>query len=116
MDFLEELRELGVDTEDAVKRFAGKASIYEKLIKKFPCTVKEHIILPDFGDDEVDDAIEKTHALKGVSGNLLITPLYNGYSDIVRLLREGKPAQAREELKKLIPVQESIIKCIENHY
>lgn len=29
MDFLEELKELGVDTEDAVKRFAGKASIYE---------------------------------------------------------------------------------------
>ncbi len=101
MDFLEELRELGVDTEDAVKRFAGKASIYEKLIKKFPCTVKEHIILPDFGDDEVDDAIEKTHALKGVSGNLLITPLYNGYSDIVRLLREGNLHRQGKNLKNL---------------
>lgn len=115
MDFLDELKELGVDVDKALKSLAGKAALYEKLVKKFPGTAKEYYVSPDFGDSETDDAIEKTHALKGVAGNLSITPLYNGYSDIVQLLREGKPEQAREALKKLIPVQEDIIKCIENH-
>lgn len=115
MDFLDELKELGVDTDKALKSLGGKTSLYEKLVKKFPGMVKDYSVSPDFGDDEINDAIEKTHALKGVAGNLSITPLYSGYSEIVQLLREEKPEQAREALKNLIPVQEDIIKCIENH-
>lgn len=115
MDFLDELKKLGVDTDKALKSLAGKASLYEKLVKKFPGMVKDYSVSPDFSDDEINDAIEKTHALKGVAGNLALTPLYNGYSDIVQLLREGKPEQAREVLKNLLPVQEDIVNCIENH-
>ncbi|MCX4326381.1 MAG: hypothetical protein OSJ45_03680 [Lachnospiraceae bacterium] len=115
MDFLDELRELGVDVDKALKSLAGKTPLYEKLVKKFPGTVKQYSVSPDFNDNETDNAIEKTHALKGVAGNLSITPLYNGYSEVVKLLREGKPEQARESLRNLIPVQEDIIKCIENH-
>lgn len=66
MDFLDELKELGVDVDKALKSLVGKAALYEKLVKKFPGTAKEYYVSPDFGDSETDDAIEKTHALKGV--------------------------------------------------
>ncbi|MCI8748429.1 MAG: hypothetical protein HFH67_11310 [Lachnospiraceae bacterium] len=115
MDFLDELKELGVDTDKALKSLAGKTSLYEKLVKKFPGMVNDYPVSPDFSDDEINDVIEKTHALKGVAGNLAITPLYNGYSDIVQFLREGKPEQAKEALKSLLPVQEDIVNCIERH-
>jgi len=115
MDFLDELKGLGVDIDKALKSLAGKTSLYEKLVKKFPGMVKDYYVSPDFSDDEINDAIEKTHALKGVAGNLAITPLYNAYSDIVQFLREGKPEQAREALKNLASVKENIVNCIESH-
>ncbi len=44
-----------------------------------------------------------------------ITPLYEGYGEIVDLLRKGEPEQAREILVKLLPVQEQILGVIEKH-
>ena len=55
----------------------------------------------------------QTHTLKGVTGNLSLTPLYNAYTEITNLLREQKYDDARAALEKILPVQNDILSCIE---
>jgi hypothetical protein len=44
-----------------------------------------------------------------------LTPLYEAYTEIVDLLRAGKPEEARKILKDILPVQEQILNTI-NQY
>ncbi len=115
MSLFEELKDLGVDIEEGLERLGGNQSLYERLLGSFVKTVDTHKVDTDFDSNDYADIIEKTHAIKGTSGNLSITPLYKSYTEIVDLLRAGKPEQAKEELGKILPVQEKIIECIKNH-
>ena len=58
---------------------------------------------------------EKAHALRGTSGNLSITPVYEAYTEIMNLLRAGRPDEAKQLIAKIIPVQEQIVSCIEKY-
>ncbi len=115
MDMLEELKTMGVDVEEAVERFVGNAALYEKMLRTFPKMIRNSEVDPDFDGNDYADIIEKTHAIKGTSGNLSLTPIYKAYTDVVDLLRGGKPEEARQVLKDVLPVQEKILECIERH-
>lgn len=115
MNLLEELRILGVDVDEALERFMGNASLYEKMLKKLPDMIKNAAIQPDFDCNNYADIIEKAHAIKGTTGNLSIIPLYKAYTEIVSLLRDGQPEQAKVALINVLPKQIEIIRCIEKY-
>lgn len=115
MGLLEDLTNLGVNVDEALKRFMGNASLYEKMLGTLPKMIEGSPVSPDFDSNDYTDVIEKTHALKGTTGNLSITPLYEAYTEIVSLLRSDKPEEAREILVKILPVQEEIIDCIKKY-
>lgn len=76
--------------------------------------MKEYAVEPDYDGKDYEDIIEKAHAIKGASGNLSVTPVYEAYSEMVDLLRKGQPEEARGVLVKILPVQEKIISAIDN--
>ncbi|MCM1038042.1 MAG: hypothetical protein NC314_04015 [Roseburia sp.] len=115
MSLFEELKELGVDVDGGVKRINGNEKLYTKLLGSFVKSVNTYRVDADYDGNEYNDVIEKTHALKGVSGNLSITPLFESYTKIVDLLRAGKPEEARPILKEILPLQEQIVECIEKN-
>lgn len=115
MSVLEELKELGVDIEDGLKRLNKNEALYTRLLGTFVKTMKAKVISPDFDANDCTEAIEIAHAIKGTAGNLSITPVYEAYSKIVDLLRAGQPEEAREILVKVLPIQEKILECIEKH-
>lgn len=115
MDLLDELKDLGADVDEALKLLSGNASLYEKLLGTFVNLVRELDIRPDFDSNDYAEVLENAHKLKGAAGNLALTPLYQAYSEIVRLLRENKPEEAKEVLTDILPSQERIIHCIENN-
>lgn len=115
MNLLEELKILGVDVDEAMERFMGNTSLYERMLKKFPDIIISAAIQPDFDCEDYADIIEKAHAVKGTTGNLSITPLYKAYTEIVSLLRAQQPEQAKVVLVNILPVQMDIIRCIEKH-
>ena len=115
MSLFEELRELGVDIDGGLKRINGNEKLYTKLLCSFVKAINTYSVEPDFDGTDYNDVIEKTHAIKGTSGNLSITPIYESYTKIVDLLRAGEPETAREILKEIIPVQQKIVACIESH-
>ena len=96
MTLLEELKTLGVNVEEGLKRLNGNEKLYTRLFGSFLKTLN-------------------ANAVKGTAGNLSVTPLYETYSEILGLLRSGKPEEAKPLLEKILPVQEEIVQCIERH-
>lgn len=115
MALLDELKALGVNVDEGLKRINGNEKLYIKLLGSFTKSIRTYSVGCDFDAANCDEVIEKTHAIKGVSGNLSITPVYEAYTKIVELLRAGNPEEARALLEKIIPVQEQIVACIEKH-
>lgn len=115
MSLINELNALGVDTEDALKRFMNNAPLYERMLGKLPENIRKLEVLPFFEAQDYQKALENAHTLKGVTGNLSLTPLYRAYADIVSLLRTNQPEKARNVLEEILPVQAQIVSCIEKH-
>lgn len=115
MALLEELKELGVNVDEGLKRINGNEKLYTRLLGTFVKTIDANYVAPDFDTSDCTLAVEKTHAIKGTSGNLSITPIYEAYSQIVDLIRSGHPEEAKPLLEKAIPVQEQIVACIKKH-
>lgn len=115
MTFFEELKALGVDIDEGLKRLGGNEALYTKLLGSFLKTMEKNFVSSDFDAADCTEAIEKAHAVKGTAGNLSITPLYESYTEILKLLRGGEPEEARALLEKILPEQEKIVSCIKNH-
>lgn len=115
MGLFEELKELGVDVDGGLKRINGNAKLYTRLLNTFVKAIKAQAIQVDFDSSDYEDVKEKAHAIKGTSGNMSITPVYEAYSEIMDLLRAGEPDKAKVVLEKVLPVQEQIVSCIEKH-
>ncbi len=115
MSLTDEITELGVDKEDALKRFLNNQQLFEKMLKKLPKQIKTLPILEYIESGDYDQATKNAHTLKGVTGNLSVTPLYKGYTEVVALLRENEPEKAAERFKEMLPDIDNIIKCIERN-
>lgn len=115
MSLLEELRGLGVDTDGALKRMNGNEALYIRLLGTFTKTLEAYIVPVDFNGDDYEEIAERAHAIKGTSGNLSITPVYEAYSKVVDLLRAAKPEEARAVIKEILPIQTEIVQCIEKY-
>ena len=86
------LKELGVDTAEGLNRCMNMEAFYFKMIKMG--LANEHFDLLDekLKQNDTDSAFESAHALKGVVGNLAITPLYKPLADITERLRAKEAA------------------------
>lgn len=116
MSLFDELKDLGVNVDEGMERLMGNASIYEKMLGKFVKMIKDSSIsMEDFGCTDCTEIIEKAHAIKGASGNLSVTPIYESYTEVVNLLRSNEPEQAKQVFEKNLPIQDEIIKCIEKY-
>ncbi len=115
MNLIQELKGLGVNTDEGVKRMGGNSSLYERMLVKLKDMIKDSPVRMDFDCNDYDDVIEAAHAIKGASGNLMVSPVYESYTEIVKLLRAQQPEQAKKVLEKVIPVQDKIIDCIERY-
>lgn len=115
MDLLEELKALGVNTDEGLKRLMGNEKLYRRLLGSFVKMMKSNVVGTDFNASDYTTEQEKVHAVKGTAGNLSLTPIFEAYSQILDLMRSGQPEEARTVLEKVLPVQEKIIQCIESH-
>ena len=100
---------------DGVNRLGGNKALYRRLLGNFVKAVRENGISTDFDEENYSDITDKAHAIKGIAGNLSVTPVYEGYTQIVSLLRSGEPKRAKEVLVKITPVLNEIIECIEKN-
>lgn len=115
MALIEELKGMGVNTDEALERVMEDAGLYEEMLGMFLESVRDYPIAMEEFDADLEPLIKKVHLLKGITGNLSLTPLFVGYNKALGFLREGHAEPAREELERLLPIQEEIIGCIRRH-
>lgn len=116
MSLLEELKGLGVDVNDGLERVMGDQDLYEMMLGMFIDSVRDNAIsLEEFDGDSLDKLIERVHMLKGVTGNLAMTPLFLRYTEVLGQLRAGQVAEAKAGFARIVPVQQAILDCIQRY-
>ena len=115
MDLISELDALGVNTKEAIARLNNNSAFYIKMLGKFTGELENHEVMTYIESGDLQTAVTNAHTLKGLTGNLSLTPLYSAYTDIVAMLRANDPAKAKQILTDILPVQSDIVACIEKY-
>ena len=115
--FRRQLEEGGADVEATLKRFMGNDAIYQKFLGKFPNDPNYANLGTNIESGNFEEAYKCAHALKGVVGNLGLTPIFENVSTLVEELRNKANAdvdavRANEEWQKIKTVYEQFIAII----
>ena len=87
---IEALKQFGADTGDGLSRCMGNEAFYFKLIGKVVDDDNFAVLERAISEKDLDTAFEAAHSLKGVLGNLALTPIYTPVYEITELLREKR--------------------------
>lgn len=96
--FKEILTNYGADYEDIMRRFLDDRDFYLRILKMLFEDSNFDLLKTSINELHLDIAFEASHALKGVSANLGLTPLYNSLCAIVEPLRLKKQNENYIEL------------------
>ena len=84
---LEQLRAWGADVDDAMPRCLNNEAFYLRLVGKAVEEPAFDRLREALEAGDLDKAFEQAHALKGVTGNLALTPIDKPVRGITELLR-----------------------------
>ncbi|MCH5200085.1 MAG: hypothetical protein J1F60_03910 [Oscillospiraceae bacterium] len=115
MDILSELDALGVNTKEAIERLNNNSAFYIRMLGKFTAELENHPVMPYLESGDKESAVAHAHTLKGLTGNLSVTPLYKAYTEIVALLRADELEKARQLMADTLPIQSEIVACISKY-
>ena len=115
--FRRQLEESGADVEATLKRFVGNDAIYQKFLGKFPNDPNYANLGGNIESGNYEEAYKCAHALKGVVGNLGLTPIFENVSTLVEELRnkanaDVDAARAAEEWQQVKTEYEKFIAII----
>ena len=106
---IDKLRSFGADTQAGLKRCVNSESLYLMLIGKALEDTNFDKLVSAVAADDRKAAFEAAHALKGVMGNLSLTPLYDIVSAMTELLRTGQEADCSPLLGLLLRKRDELI-------
>ncbi|MCR5521478.1 MAG: Hpt domain-containing protein [Lachnospiraceae bacterium] len=109
------LDDYGCDTQTALERFLGKEELYMKFIRKFLDDKSFDNLKGFIGASDYENALKSVHTLKGVSGNLGFTALYDVASDMVTKFRAQQDRDAVAEYGKLEQIYTEIYSIIQKN-
>lgn len=110
---LEKLAELGADVKDGLNRFMENEPLYVRCLKKFPPQADQCTLHDDLMSKNYEAAVKSAHTMKGLTGNLSITPLYTRYSEIVSRIRAGETEGLETIEAEIAGIQEQICAVIQ---
>ena len=84
---IDALKEYGANVDEGLGRCMGNEALYLKLVSTIPNEEKFSKLMESLEANDLDSAFENAHALKGVTGNLALTPLYDPLVEVTELLR-----------------------------
>ncbi len=106
------LKEFGANVDEGLARCMNNEALYLRLAGTVVDEKNFDRLKDALSANNLDEAFEAAHALKGALGNLAITPVYDKVVEITELLRartdmdytalEAEIEGKREELRKLL--------------
>lgn len=107
------LKQFGADVDDGLSRCMGNEAFYFKLIVKVVEDKNFQALEDAVAAKDLDAAFDAAHSLKGVLGNLALTPVYEPVFEITELLRERKDIDYSEYLKTISEKRSELAALIE---
>lgn len=104
-----QLEEFGVNTKDGLARCMNKENFYFRMLKMGLSNDSFEKLETALAEDNHDAAFEYAHALKGVLGNLAITPIYKPLAEMTELLRAKKDADYVEMYKPIMELRNKLL-------
>ena len=86
---IEALRTYGANVEEGLSRCLGEADFYLSLVQMCFAEDRFDDLKCALQENDLKGAFEITHALKGMYGNLALTPLTTPIAEMTELLRAG---------------------------
>ena len=98
---IDALKQFGANTDEALTRCMGNEGFYFKLIGKAVEDKNFDALEEAIASRDLDAAFDAAHSLKGVMGNLALTPIYEPVYEITELLRARSEADYAPYLKTI---------------
>ena len=98
---IDALKQFGCDTDDGLSRCLGNEAFYFKLIGKVIDDKNFQVLEDAIASKDLDSAFDAAHSLKGVLGNLALTPIYEPVYEVTELLRARQDVDYSEYLKTI---------------
>jgi HPt (histidine-containing phosphotransfer) domain-containing protein len=110
---IDSLKAFGADTDDALARCMGNEAFYFKLIGKVLDDKNFEVLEQAIHAQDLDKAFEAAHSLKGVLGNLSLTPVYDPVNEMTELLRSRNDVDYTTYLKAIADKKAELTKLLE---
>ena len=89
---LDALKEYGANIEEGMGRCLNNEAIYLRLVNQAMGTTNLEDLKTALDENDLNRAFELCHAMKGVFGNLALSPLYELSSEMTEHLRHQEQA------------------------
>ena len=96
---LDSMAAYGADTEGVLDRFMDDEELYATCLEEFVETTDLESLRNYIDTKDYDNAFEVVHALKGVSGNLGLSPLFTDACVLVEALRAKEYGDIESQYK-----------------
>ena len=107
---IDSLKEYGANVEEGLSRCMGNEALYLKLVATIPSEASFANLKDGIDSKNLDAAFESAHALKGVAGNLSLTPLYEPLVSITELLRTREDTDYSNLLNEILMQRDKLEK------
>ncbi len=105
---IDSLKQFGANVDEGLERCMGMEDFYIEMIELGISDEKFDQLGPLLKEDNLDEAFEVVHALKGVIGNLALTPLYETINEITEHLRAKETMDYGALYEKLIEQRDTL--------
>lgn len=106
---LDKLKGFGANTEEGLARCMNNEEFYLKMVNMGLADERFEALGPALESGDKDTAFELAHALKGVLGNLSLTPIYDPFSEMTELLRAKQDADYKTMYEKAMGKRKELL-------
>lgn len=106
---LDKLNQFGANTKEGLDRCMNNEAFYLRLVDKAINDDSFIKLKDELEKKNYDEAFKIAHSLKGVLGNLSLTPLYDLAVEITENLRISKEIDYFELMNKLLNKREELL-------
>ena len=105
---IENLNAFGANTTEGLERCCGNQALYLRLVNMVPSEKNFEGLKTALEAGDLDSAFQSAHALKGVLGNLSLTPMYKKSVEITELLRSRTQTDYAPLLAELFEMKDEL--------
>ena len=111
---IDALKRFGADTEEGLSRCFNNEAFYLRLVGMIKDQKNFDNLEKAIAENDLDAAFEAAHALKGVLGNLSLTPMTDTAVRMTELLRARTQMDYSEMLADLLEKKKELDKLLED--